>query len=76
MIMDEENSWNDDTEIQVVMQELILEKKISHISDLKQIFLDVLSRASQECTHRHPTTLTGSTPICKLQPKYMFGDIA
>ena len=68
MIMGEENSWNGHIEFQVAMQELILEKKIFHISDLNQIFLDVLSRATQECTHRHPTTLTGSTPICKLQP--------
>ena len=68
MIMDEENSWKAHWEIQVVMQELIREKKISHISDLNQIFLDVLSRATLECTHRLPTSLTGSTPICKLEP--------
>ena len=68
IIMDEENNRNSNIEFQVAMHELILEKKISHISDLKLAFLDVLSRASQECTHRLLTTLTGSTPICKLEP--------
>ena len=47
-------------------------KKISQIYLIKSkssyIFLDVLSRATQECTHRHLTSLTGSTPICKLEP--------